>query len=193
MQRFYHNDQQQLTQLLEAFSEASGKYSRKDFDTERTLKLLLDKIIARYKEGGHTDRESQAQLLRAELATAERGIHPQTHERVTLRKSDMKTGVQLKVLQTLEHLLRDEYAAGNVKLQEAREVMVQIMLAGLQHGILNDAILAGANTEAALQGIWKALSADSNIALAQKRVLMTVSMYDALIILEALAAQMKHD
>jgi len=186
MQRFYHNDQQQLIQLLNMFSEVSAKYSRKEFDTDIALKALLDKATARYKEAGHTDKESQARLLQAELATAERGIHPETRERVTSRRSDMKMGIQLKVLQTLEHLLREELAAAGNRLQEARDMLTQILLAAMQSGILNDAVLAGAATEADLQAIWKLLAADKNIALAQKRILVRVSMYDVLLLMEEL-------
>lgn len=190
MQRFYHNDQQQLIQLLNLFNEVSAKYSRKEFDMDITLKALLDKAVTRYKDAGHTDKESQARLLQAELATAERGIHPETRERVTTRRSDMKMGVQLKVLQTLEHLLREELSAANGRLQEARDMLTQILLAAMQGGILNDATLANAGTEAELQAIWKLLAADKNIMLAQKRILMKVSMYDVLLLMEELIALM---
>lgn len=190
MQRFYHNDQQQLIQLLNVFNEVSAKYSRKEFDTDIALKALLDKAVTRYKDAGLTDKESQARLLQAELATAERGIHPETRERVTTRRSDMKMGVQLKVLQTLEHLLREELSAANDRLQEARDMLTQILLAAMQGGILNDATLANAGTEADLQAIWKLLAADKNIMLAQKRILMKVSMYDVLLLMEELIALM---
>ena len=190
MQRFYHNDQQQLMQLLKAFSEVSAKYSRKEFDTDIALKALLDKTAARCKEAGHTDKESQVRLLQAELATAERGIHPETRERVTTRRNEMRMGVQLKVLQTLEQMLREELSAANIKLQEARDLVSQILLAGMQSGILNDAVLMEDNTEAELQILWKQLSADNNIALGQKRVLMMVSMYDILLLMDELITLM---
>jgi hypothetical protein len=190
MQRFYHNDRQQLIQLLNVFNEVSAKYSRKEFDTDIALKVLLDKAATRYKESGHTDKESQARLLQAELATAERGIHPETRERVTTRRSDMKMGVQLKILQTLEHLLREELAAANGRLQEARDMLTQILLAAMQGGILNDAVLAKINTEADLQALWKMLAAENNIALVQKRILMMVSMYDGLLLMEELVTLM---
>ena len=190
MQRFYHNDQQQLIQLLKAFSEVSAKYSRKDFDTDIALKALLDKTAARCKEAGHTDKESQVRLLQAELATAERGIHPETRERVTTRRNEMRMGVQLKVLQTLEQMLREELSAANIKLQEARDLVSQILLAGMQSGILSDAVLMEDNTEAELQILWKQLSADNNIALGQKRVLMMVSMYDILLLMDELITLM---
>lgn len=188
MQRFYHNDKQQLIQLLSVFNEVSAKYSRKDFDTDIALKALLDKAAARYKEGGHTDKESQVRLLQAEIATAERGIHPETRERVTTRRSEMRMGIQLKVLQTLEQMLREELTTANNKLQEARDIVAQILLAGMQGGILEDVVLTKDNNEAELQAIWKLLSADGNIVLGQKRVLMMVSMYDILLLMDELFA-----
>lgn len=66
----------------------------------------------------------------------------------------------------------------------------QILLAGLQGGLLTDTLLDSTNTESELQKLWKLLSTDGNLALAQRRVLMSVSIYDALLLLEELIGGM---
>lgn len=190
MQRFYFNDKQQFAQLLVSFNNVSEKFSKKDYDTDKALKQLLDNAIKVYKDGGFSDKESQLQVLRAELVSVEKNIHPLTYEKVLVRKGEMRTGICLKVLQSLEQLLRNDYAYCTDKLQEARDMISQILLAGLQGGLLTDTLLDSTNTESELQKLWKLLSTDGNLALAQRRVLMSVSIYDALLLLEELIGGM---
>jgi len=190
MQRFYYNDKQQLTQLLISFNEVSEKFSKKDYDTDKALKQLLDNTIKVYKESGFADKESQLQVLRAELTSIEKNIHPLTYEKVTVRKGEMKTSICLKILQSLEQLLRNDYTHCTDKLQEARDMISQILLAALQGGLVTDTLLDSTNTESELQKMWKLLSTDGNLALAQRRVLMNVSIYDALLLMEELIGGM---
>lgn len=190
MQRFYFHDKQQITQLLTGFNGVSEKFSKKDFDTDKALKLLLDNAIKVYKDAGMTDRESQLQVMRAEITSVEKGVHPLTYERITIRKGEMKMSICLKILQSLEQLLRGDFSNCNHKLQEARDMISQILLAGLQGGLVTDALMDSTNTEAELQKLWKLLATDANIALGQRRVLMTVSIYDVLLLMEELIGGM---
>lgn len=190
MQRFYFNDKQQFSQLLIAFNGVSEKFSRKDYDTDKALKQLLDNAIKAYKDAGFTDKESQLQVLRAELTSAEKSIHPLTYEKIMVRKGEMKMSICLKILQSLEQLFRNDYAFCNEKLQEARSMISQILLAGLQGGLVTDTLLDSTNTESELQKLWKLLATDANITLAQRRVLMSVSIYDVLLLMEELIGGM---
>lgn len=190
MQRFYFNDKQQFSQLLIAFNGVSEKFSKKDYDTDKALKQLLDNTIKVYKDAGFTDKESQLQMMRAELTSTEKNIHPLTYEKITVRKGEMKMSICLKTLQSLELLLRNDYTHCNDKLQEARDMISQVLLAGLQGGLLTDELLDSTNTESELQKVWKLLSTDNNIALGQRRVLMTVSIYDVLLLMEELIGGM---
>lgn len=190
MQRFYFNDKQQISQLLMAFNGVSEKFSKKDFDTDKALKQLLDNAIKVYKDAGFTDKESQLQLMRAELTSVEKGIHPLTYEKIMVRKGEMKMSICLKTLQSLEQLLRSDFSHCNDKLQEARDMISQILLAALQGGLVTDALLDSTNTESELQKLWKLLATDANIALGQRRVLMSVSIYDVLLLMEELIGGM---
>ncbi|MRG48933.1 hypothetical protein GFS24_27730 [Chitinophaga sp. SYP-B3965] len=190
MQRFYYNDKQQFSQLLSAFNGVSEKFSKKDYDTDKALKQLLDNAIKVYKDAGFTDKESQLQVLRAELTSIEKNIHPLTYEKVTIRKGEMKMSICLKILQSIEQLLRHDYTYCTDKLQEVRNMISQILLAGLQGGLITDTLLDSTNTESELQKLWKLLATDANIALAQRRVLMSVSIYDVLLLMEELIGGM---
>lgn len=190
MQRFYYNDKQQISQLLVAFNGVSEKFSKKDFDTDKALKQLLDNAIKVYKDAGFTDKESQLQLMRAELTSVEKGIHPLTYEKVMVRKGEMKMSICLKTLQSLEQLFRGDFSHCNDKLQEARDMISQILLAALQGGLVTDKLLDSTNTESELQKLWKLLATDANIALGQRRVLMSVSIYDVLLLMEELIGGM---
>lgn len=190
MQRFHHQIRHDLAALLGALNNVTEKYSRKDYNTDAALRELLNRVNADYKDKGLPDRESQLQLLRAEWTAAEKGLDPCTLEKVTVRRGEMKSAAMLKVLRGLEAVLREDYTASRAKLEEAAAMIGQIIIAGYQEGIIDDKRLLSVNTETEYLQLWKALGADANIALGQKRVLTMVSMADVFLLLEEVVPPM---
>ncbi len=188
MQRFFYNEKIKTTALINQLNAAMELYNNRHFDLDKVLVGLLKNCIQLYKDLGYADKESQVQSLLTEMVTAQRGVNPYTLLKQNIRRNEMLQIVFFKILQSLELLLRTDYNAANEKLQQASDLVSQIILAAMQAGLLTDAELKAIKTQKDTEAAWKKLDADSNISLGKKRVLLLVSSFDALLLLDELLA-----
>ncbi|MFZ4769658.1 MAG: hypothetical protein ACOYLO_05710 [Ferruginibacter sp.] len=166
-------------------------FNAKDYATDKALALVLKDCIQTFKALGYADKESQVQSLKAELVTAQRGMNPYTLQKQNMGRNEMFTSVMFKILQALEVQLRTYYLVGDEKLQQARELISQIIVAALQGGFLTNLDIKNIKTQKQTEVAWKKLGEDANISLGQKRVLLIVSPYDAIILFDELITTLK--
>jgi hypothetical protein len=191
VQPFLHKEAQQLTELLQALVAAFRLYDGRDPGVHAALLALLDRTAAACRDRGRADGESRMASLKAELTTALRGINPVTLEKLSTRRHEMQSGVAFKVLQAVEGQVRGDLEAVADRLRGAEDLITQIVIAALQKGLLTADAIAGATTSAALEALWQTLGADPEIALGQKRVLLLVSSYDALLLIDAVLSRLR--
>jgi hypothetical protein len=127
----------------------------------------------------------------AELVTAQRGINPYTLQKQNVGRNEMLSSVMFKILQALEVQLRTYYLAGDEKLQQAKDLISQIIVAALQGGLLTNLDIEKIKTQKQTETAWKKLGEDANISLGQKRVLLLVNFYDVIILFDELITALK--
>ncbi len=182
MTRFFLNDRARLTDVLQLLNRALVKFNARDFDADSVLLEALNGIIDTYKELGKSDRETQFLAMKAEWVTAHRGINPLTFEKVTVRRSEMTSGVAFRLLQRAEHLLTDDLAEAEGRIREAEGLVSQIIIAAFQAGLLKAVDLEKIKDPQTSGPLWDSLAADPNIVIGQKRAQLLVHRFDALII-----------
>lgn len=184
MNRFYLNDQKKIQTATEFFNTALQQFNAREFDADKALLKALNETIAIYKELGKTDRESEFQALKAEWITAQRGINPISFEKVTLRRSEMVSMICFKVMQRASQLLNTDQQDVDAKIAEVSALIAQIIVAAFQGGLLTTEMIVNARTQKEKELLWDGLSADANIAIGQKRVLLMVNRYDVIILFD---------
>jgi hypothetical protein len=188
---FSFNDVQQLTGLVESVNAGFALYNDHNPELERELLALLDRAVAVYRQRGRQDRESQLLSLKAEIVTARRAVHPLTLEKVTLRRHEMQNTIAFKALQAVELQLRADLQAATDTLQRAEDLLSQVLVAAMQKGLITDATIVAATTQAAIEALWTGIAVDPDIALARKRVLLMVSGFDVLLLLDGLLSRLR--
>lgn len=191
MQRFFYNEKNRITILLKQLNTAMQLYSARHYEADKELVQLLKDGITMYKDLGYAEKESQVQTLQAEWATSQRGINPYTLVKQITRRNEMTATVAFKILQTLELLLRNDFASGDERIMQASDLISQIIVAALQSGLLTEEQIKKIKTQKETESVWKRLSDDGNISLGQKRVLLLVSQIDAHIIFDDLLIPLK--
>lgn len=191
MQRFFYNEKNRITILLKQLNTAMQLYSARHYEADKELVQLLKDCIAMYKDLGYAEKESQVQSLQAEWATSQRGINPYTLVKQITRRNEMTATVAFKILQTLELLLRNDFASGDERIMQASDLISQIIVAALQSGLLTEEQINKIKTQKETESAWKRLGDDGNISLGQKRVLLLVSQIDAHIIFDDLLIPLK--
>lgn len=191
MQRFFYNEKIKCNELLKQLNTAMALFSARHYDADQLLVQLLKDGIQLYKDLGYSEKESQVQSLQAEWATSQRGINPYTLVKQITRRNEMTATVAFKILQAMEILLRNDYVAGDEKIGQASDLISQIIVAALQANLLTDVEIKKIKTQKEIESTWKNLGSDGNISLGQKRVLLLVSRFDALIIFDDLLTPLK--
>ncbi len=191
MQKFYHNENAKITALLTQLNGVMNKFNSRDYDTDVVLLHCLEESINTYKSLGRIQRESQLQSLRAEFITAQRGTNPITLEKQNIRRHEMTNAIAFKVMQSTEQQLRQDFIENENMLKQAGDLIVQIIIAAIQGGLLTDVDILNIKESKDIENAWNKIGADPNIALGQKRVLLLVSKYDALILFDDLLSAIK--
>jgi hypothetical protein len=191
MQKFIFHEKEKLGQLNTRLIDVLAKYNRQDFDTGTALSQLLDESVQVYHDQGYPARENNSITLKAELNTAMRGIHPLSLEKLVTGRHTMQASIMFRCLQSLAEMLRQDIAQTENRLQEAKELVGQVIIAALQTGLLDGTTLKKIKTQKDLEAFWEGIAKDSNIALGQKRLLLTVSRFDVLLLCEEALAQIQ--
>lgn len=191
MQKFYFNELEKIGHLNEMVITVLKKYNRKEYDTDTTLLAFLDEAAKTYQERGYTGRENQVLSVKAGYITALKGTHPMTLERITVRRNEMQLGIAFKSLQVVAELIRTDMQNIDEKINEAKQLAGQIIIAAMQNGLLDTEKISKIKTQQQIETMWEGLSADANIAHAQKRMLLLVSRFDVMIICEEILNQLK--
>ncbi|MEO6136904.1 MAG: hypothetical protein ABIP35_17245 [Ginsengibacter sp.] len=191
MQRFFYNEKIKIGGLLTQLNSTMELFSARHYDADKLLVQLMKDCIQMYKDLGYSEKESQVQSMQAEWAISQRGINPYTLVRQITRRNEMTATVAFKILQAIEILLRNDYVAGDEKIGQASDLISQIIVAALQANLLTDVEIKKIKTQKEIESTWKKLGSDSNLLLGQKRVLLLVSRFDALIIFDDLLTPLK--
>ena len=183
MQKFYTNENAQLTQTLEQLGRVMALYNQRDFETDTALRALLNLLETSYEREKKDDLKVWIQHLKMEFVTVQRGVNPLTFEKLITGKRDMQSTAYFRILQALYTKIQHQFNQNVERLQEAQVLVTQILIAGLQNGMISTELLQSIQNEQDIERLWKHLSTDSNLLLGQRRVLLMVSRYDGWILM----------
>ncbi len=191
MTRFYLNEKMRLDKALQLLTAALEKYNARAADADDALKTALDEATAIYKELGKSNQESLFQLLKTEWITAQRGINPVTLEKVSIRRNEMINTIKFKIMQKGQQQLGVDIDEVDASLKEATTLVSQIIIAALQAKLIGTKDIETIKSEDEIEGLWKTIGTDDNIAIGQKRVQLLISRFDALLLFGDLLQQIK--
>ncbi len=167
---------------MELTVAALKMYNQKDLNSETALERAIDAGIASFSGTQGLNTASQLESLKAELITAQQGVNPYTLEKSALGRRQMRTAVAFRVMQNLQVLLLAEASSIQTRLQEAEAIVQQILLSAMQSGLLTPQQLKDANSEEAVEVIWKDVEKESALLVAKKKVILAVGVFDASIL-----------
>ena len=177
-----------MQQLLELNVAVIQKYNQNDLDTETFLIDALDTAISSFSKTNNVTKVSQLESLKAEFVTSQKGINPYTLQKVTVGRRGLKRTVTFKILQEAEAILRHELNEITTHLEEASLMIQNIVLSAVQSGFLTAEQIQQARSQEAVETIWNDLGKDAALGVVQKKVLLAIGIYDAIIILGDIVA-----
>ena len=189
MATFLQSRVDRLVPVLTESSATLGRFSSGVAWSGDEAVTVLASAAATYQSLGMPLSENVVRAQLADLTTALHGIHPGTGERVVTRRRDLVRGCTLAALRTTSARLRDDIAADEGVLSDARALLRPIVLQALPRGLLGAALPADPD-QAYLEQVWAAVKADPDLTVAAAQVALLVSGPDILVILGELFRQL---
>ncbi len=180
-----------LDALLSKGRQVLVSYEEKDLDYAHKLKLWLQECDQFFEQHNGPVQRSKIKTLHTDFAAVLRGIDPFTFQKFESNKRAQAMNIGYRITKDALQVVMDYYNKIAALLEEARQLIGQIILAALQGGIIALPELEIAATQPALDLIWKKIAADKQLILVQKKVLLNVSRIDALLLLEEVRDAMK--
>jgi hypothetical protein len=135
---------------------------------------------------------SQLESLKAEFATSQRGINPYTLAKAAEGRRGLRKMVAFKILQDVGIMLRQDLGRIETQLKDARQMIEQIVLSAVQTGSLTPDQIEQSVSSEALETIWNGLGNEPTLSAAQKKVLLSASIHDVVIMLGEIFDTLRH-
>ena len=185
MKLFLHGRVQKLLHLMAGCNDLLKNFIDQDLGVDAALAKFLGAAATGYGNFGRKDVEGKILLLLAELSAVRRGIDPITYQRISSRRRELASAFSLKALQITSRQISSDLEQDENELQAGRALLTPLILAALQRGLIPDPATTAGNT-AAIQALWREFLIDQDICLAAKRVALTLSLPDILLLMESM-------
>ncbi len=182
--KFVTSKKEKVTELLKAASVLYESYNNKDYYFEANMLKMLDDVKGYYENENRYSGITMTESMKSDLLSTLKGIDPVKFEKIANGRRNLQLITAFKVLKETDNHLRTEFDTINSKLDEAEQIIGQVILSALQSGIIQFADLKENITHAEIETIWKKISNDMNLLLVQKKILLIVSFYDIIILTE---------
>mgnify|MGYP001287950390 CR=1 FL=1 len=183
--KFVISRQEKVTGLLKKVSSLYESYNNREYDFEENLLKLLDDVKTYYENENRYAAITMTQSLKSDMLSTLKGIDPVKFEKITTGRRNLQLTTGFRVLKETDNHLRIELDNINAKLEEAEQIIGQVILTALQAGIISFEELKADITHTEIETMWKKISNDINLLLVQKKILLLVSYFDIIIKTEA--------
>lgn len=167
-----------LEELIRSGMQRIEDYEQASLDLHGKTDAWLDETIEFFKQFNGIGNESHMKVLKGDHAMIQAGSDPAGQGHVALTRRSHRRQATYKVIKQGLETLNNHYASIDAKLKEAAATIEQIVLAALQGKLLSDEDLKSNADQ-----VWAKMNTDSNLNLMQKKILLTVSKFDALLLL----------
>ncbi len=175
-----------LEQLIRTGMQRIEDYEQASLDLHGKTDAWLDETIDFFRQFNGIGNESQMKVLKGDHAMIQAGSDPAGQGHIALTRRSHRRQATYKVIKQGIEVLNNHYEAIDSKLKQAGNLIEQIVLAALQANLLS-------NDDLNLPGeqLWSKMRADNNLQLMQKKILLSVSKFDALLLLSDITAAIK--
>ena len=165
--------------LLSDCSEIADLYEAKNPKLQEYFKIWLKKCEQLLKDYNKAE-QSKFASIRAEILAAESGVFKDSYNGKTQAKRKKSAALIALRLKEAGEYLYTAYNEENEKINNAKNIINQIVLVALQNNIIPSNLLTKSVNGEILQTIWKILSSNTELKKGMNQVLAIVSFADAL-------------
>jgi hypothetical protein len=177
--------------LLDGIKEKSHKmfiihqlYWGKKYEFLEELDTFLSELIEFLQTHNLSRPSSEITRFKSQLTMVLRGWNPHNSEKIMTSKRDVQWAVAQDVLQNTHKVLEMELDKYENIIHDAEQTIGALLLNAIQLKIISLDVLKKVKSQKKREAIWQAISTNENTLLVQKKLLLVINFYDAIIILD---------
>ena len=191
MQSFLHLQKQQLEQLFEQINTVNELYIKRSFSLDQQLIDLIRKAQEYFRQNGRSNKAAEMGKLHIYVETALKGIDPVRLEKIKTGRRENIWISSFHCICGMQDVLGESFEEIQVKLNQAKETLGQVILSALQTQLIDMNTLRAIQNLDEVKTFWKNLLQSEQIALIDKQLRLKIHEQDVIILLDKIIEQLK--
>ncbi len=161
--------------MLMQFNQVQRLYAQRAYEFDQKLDEFLKVLLQHYTQSGNTAAESQILRLYNSVSLAKKGFNPLKMEKIVSGRREYYYVFAYSALEGVHELLEDEFTLQNNKLEDASELISNLILSMHQNGVLTDKKIRNLNTVAKIEAFWNSMvNQNESVSSIYKKLRMTL-------------------
>lgn len=186
-----HFKQKNLNIFAEKLILFNEDYKNRSYDFESNIKEFFQELQDFFKQIGDSKHETQISQLSIYYETAIRGIHPLRLEKLKIGRRENMWIAAFHCLSTLSEILQENIKSVETLLNEANEMLSQLILSAIQNQLLTQEQLEQADHISKVEIIWNNLRQNQQISLVDRKLRLTLTNNDIYLLLDEIFSTIK--
>jgi len=179
-----HQQRKRLDELMTELSIALQIYAEASYDLDSKIDVLIDHALEYYQDAELPTIIAKLNICKCDIATLKRGYHPETFLKIEREKRNTQYSQMYRTLRQIEHIIGEDARKIKFKLDQAEELIEQLILNAMQLGRINEDMIRNRKSQDDLEHIWKTIGEEHSLNIFQKKIVVTCTFLDAIILLD---------
>lgn len=184
-----HYKKQRVEELIAKLSLLNALYIGRSFSFDTKLTDFMKGSEMLFEQLGESGKISQISQLNIYFETAQKGINPQTLEKLKIGKRENVWIAAYHILDGMSDLLQDSIAKIEIKIDQATELIEQVILSAIQSGLIDDIDLKKLHDQESIKKLWGNLTQNEQVKLIDRKLKLSVMQDDIIIICDKVCSK----
>jgi hypothetical protein len=190
MKEFIHHKVQLINNLIVSYNDVQMLYVGRAYEFDGRFIQLLGKCKEYFETYGTNIQVAEVLNITGMFETAGKGINPFELKKVSSGRRELKMMVAYHGLEKLLRLLNLFYEKESGKLEEAEEILSNLVLSLYQSGVLDNNKSSELTSVEKIEAFWKELlKLNGSITVIDKKLRLKVIPEDIYLILEKIISK----
>jgi len=189
MKTLIHYNKQRLEELINRLSLLNTLYIDRSFSFDAQLIDFMRESEMLFEELGESGKVSQVSQLNIYFVTAQKGINPQTLEKLRIGKRENIWIASYHVLDGMSDLMQASIMKVEGEISQATELIEQVILSVIQSGLIGDVDLKELHDQESIKKLWNNLTQNEQVKLIERKLKLSVMQDDIIIICDKVCSR----
>ena len=188
---FLHFKKKNLEDFSQQLMLLNFEYNKRTFEFGSKFESFFVALQDFFHQIGETNKESRVSQLSIYYETAQKGINPNTLNKLKTGRRENEWISAFYCLTNLSELLQDSLDDVNRTMDESREILSQLILSALQNSIITNPHLQLAGDIDKIKELWLQLIQNQQIDLVDKKLSISITKNDIYILIDDIFTSLK--